>query len=215
MPLRNAVPTRNNLMNTRPNFFLQFMTLPRQTAPDRTWIARIRAGDASALDTVFRSYYAELCAFAYRYVRSRAQAEDLVHDVFAQIWAEREQWQVRDHLKAYLYSAVRNRAVSALRRQTVERRWEDRVHHGAPVHSENPAQGQLEREDLARVVAEVLARLPERCRMAVKLRWQRQLSYSEIAETMGISVNTVEVHITRACRAVRERYAALQSEPPS
>jgi len=194
------------------------MPLPRQTAPDRTWVARIRAGDAEALDSVFRSYYAELCAFAYRYVRSRAQAEDLVHDVFAQLWAEREQWQVRDSLKAYLYGAVRNRAISTLRRQMVERRWEDRVHashQAAPAHVENPAQARLEREDLARVVQQVLAGLPERCRMAVTLRWQRQLSYGEIAETMGISINTVEVYITRACRAVRERYAALQPKPPS
>ena len=184
------------------------MTLPRQSAPDRAWIARIRAGDADALDAVFRSYYAELCSFAYRYVRSRAHAEDLVHDVFAQIWAEREQWQVRESLKAYLYAAVRNRAVSAVRREIVERRWEDRVHaaqQSAPAHATNPAQAELERDDLARVVQEVLAQLPERCRMAVTLRWQRQLSYAEIAETMGISINTVEVYVTRACREVRER----------
>jgi DNA-directed RNA polymerase specialized sigma24 family protein len=63
------------------------MTVPRQSLTDRTWIARIRAGDADALDSVFRSYYAELCAFAYRYARSRAQAEDLVQDVFAHMWS--------------------------------------------------------------------------------------------------------------------------------
>lgn len=194
------------------------MTSPRQAETERAWIARIRTGDADALDSVFRSYYAELCAFAYRYTRSRAQAEDLVHDVFAQLWAERERWQVRDRLKAYLYGAVRNRAISALRRQVVERSWEDRVrasHLAAPAHTLNPALGELEREDLARVVQEVLGALPERCRLAVTLRWQRQFSYGEIAEAMGISVNTVEVYITRACRAVRERYAALQQNRPS
>src|SRR5438094_309332 len=110
------------------------MALPQQAATERAWIARIRAGDADALATVFRSYYTELCAFGYRYVRSRALAEDLVHDVFAQIWAEHEQWQIRDHLKAYLYGAVRNRAISALRRQLVARQWEERAHtvHQAP-----------------------------------------------------------------------------------
>ncbi|MFL5518912.1 MAG: RNA polymerase sigma-70 factor [Gemmatimonadales bacterium] len=190
------------------------MSLPRQSTADRTWIARIIAGDADALDAVFRTYYAELGAFAHRYVRSRAHAEDLVHDVFAQIWAERERWQVRDSLKAYLYAAVRNRAISALRREIVERRWEDRVHashQAAPTHAVNPGQARLERDDLVRVVRDVLAELPERCRMAVTLRWQRQLSYAEIAEAMGISVNTVEVYITRSCRAVRERYASVLS----
>jgi RNA polymerase sigma-70 factor, ECF subfamily len=194
------------------------MPSSRHAATDRAWVGRIRVGDAEALDSVFRSYYAELCAFGYRYVRSRAGAEDLVHDVFAQIWAEHEQWQVRDNLRAYLYGAVRNRAISTLRRQIVERRWEERVHArqaSAPRHASNAAEGELEYQDLARVVQQVLDSLPERCRMAVTLRWQRQLSYAEIAQTMGISVNTVEVHITRACRAVRERYAALRSEHPA
>lgn len=194
------------------------MSVPRQTPQDRIWIGQIRSGDAAALDSVFRSFYAELCAFGYRYVRSRALAEDLVHDVFAHIWFERDRWQVRDSLKAYLYGAVRNRAISAIRRQVVEKRWEARVHATQQLtsaHAENQGPGELEREDLARVVCEVLAGLPERCRMAVTLRWQRQLSYAEIAEVMGISVNTVEVHITRACRAVRERYPPLQPDRPS
>ncbi len=190
------------------------MTLPRQLAMDRTWISRIRAGDPAALDSVFRSYYAELCAFGYRYVRSRALAEDLVHDVFAQIWAERERWQVRDNLKGYLYAAVRNRAISSLRHEALERRWQDRVqaiHRSSVAVASNAGEGELERQDLARVVDAVLAGLPERCRMAVVLRWQRQLSYAEIGEVMGIAVKTVEVYITRACREVRAQYELLQS----
>lgn len=194
------------------------MSLSRPASNDRVWIARIRAGDADALDTVFRSYYAELCAFGYRYVRSRALAEDVVHDVFAAIWAERETWQVRDHLKAYLYTAVRNRAISALRRRIVERRWEDTVkavHHDTPIQAVNTAEGELDLQDLERLVAAVIEALPERCRMAVTLRWQRRMSYAEIAETMGIAVHTVEVYITRASRELRARYAACQSDRPS
>ena len=185
------------------------MATPRTASNDRVWIARIRAGDADALDAVFRSYYAELCAFAYRYVRSRAGAEDVVHDVFAAIWAEREGWRVRDQLKAYLYAAVRNRAVSTLRRQIVERRWEDTVQttrRTVPL-ALNAAEGELELQDLECLVADVLAALPARCRMAVTLRWQRRMSYAEIAETMGIAVHTVEVYVTRALRELRTRYA--------
>ena len=194
------------------------MVLPQQAATERAWIARIRAGDADALGRVFRSYYAELCSFAYRYTRSRALAEDLVHDVFAQIWAERERWQVRDNLKAYLYGAVRNRAISSLRRQIVERRWEERAHaahDAAPTHSVNGAEGELIRQDLARLIEDVVAGLPERCRVAVTLRWQRGMSYAEIAETMGIAVKTVEVYIVRACRELRARYSALDRHRPS
>lgn len=187
------------------------MKVSRHPTLDRTWVARIRAGDGEALDHVFRTYYVELCSFADRFVRSRSRAEDLVHDVFAGIWAERHDWQVRDSLKAYLYAAVRNRAISALRRQIVERHWEQQVnaaHRAAPSHAVNPALLHLERDDLARMVDEVLADLPERCRLAVTLRWQRHLSYAEIAEAMEVSINTVEVYVTRACRALRERYAA-------
>src|SRR5213076_3639541 len=98
-------------------------TLPL-AGEERDWAARIRAGDAAAFERAFRTYHPALCKFACRYVHSPEIAQELVHDVFARLWEERARLSV-GRLKSYLYTAVRNLAVSLLRHQLVERRWRE------------------------------------------------------------------------------------------
>jgi RNA polymerase sigma-70 factor, ECF subfamily len=178
--------------------------------PDAELVARIRGGDAAAFELLFRTYHSDLRAFAVRYVDDVATAEDLVHDVFVAIWARRHDWSVQGGLRAYLFGAARNRAISHLRHQAHERRWLAAADRGPLGDSDRCSQNEgvrnLEREERARLVTEVLAALPERCRTAVVLRWQRQLSYAEIAEVMGISIKTVEIHLTRGAKLLRARY---------
>jgi RNA polymerase sigma-70 factor (ECF subfamily) len=186
------------------------MLAPKPDATDRVLIDRIRAGDAAAFEQLFRTYQLELREFANRYVDSWETAEELVHDVFVAIWARRQEWTVQGAVRAYLFGAVRNRALSHVRRELLERRWRASADPGpmgdADRHSENEGQRNLEREERARLIKQVLAELPERCRLAVMLRWQRQLSYAEIGEVMGISIKTVEIHLTRGAKMLRERY---------
>src|SRR5260221_9422481 len=99
------------------------MNAPKPVASDREWVERVRQGDHAAFETAFRAYYSELCAFAYRYLRSPALAEEAVHDVFARLWQMRGELQVRSGVKAYLYGAVRHRAISLLRRRMLEEAW--------------------------------------------------------------------------------------------
>ncbi|MEP6494882.1 MAG: sigma-70 family RNA polymerase sigma factor [bacterium] len=80
-------------------------------------------GDDVAFESLFRAHYAELCRFAYQYVRSSEAAEDLVQDVFAGLWAARETVTVTTSVRAYLYAAVRNRAINTRRHQVVAAEW--------------------------------------------------------------------------------------------
>jgi RNA polymerase sigma-70 factor (ECF subfamily) len=184
------------------------MKLGRQ---ERDWTSRIRRGDPSALELVFRAYHEELSDFVYGYVRSRDVTDDLVHDVFAKLWEGREQLHVRDSLRSYLYSAARNHAISHLRHALVERRWRERMVPAEPAATrlEDDAQRCLEHRELAVAVERVLEQLPERCRLALMLRWQRQMSHAEVAEVMGISVKTVETYVTRGVAALKESYERL------
>lgn len=188
------------------------MNAPKPVIADREWAERVRQGDHAAFETAFRAYYAELCAFAYRYLRSPALAEEAVHDVFARLWRMRSELQVRSSVKAYLYGAVRHRAISLLRRRTLEEDWQAqaaREERAVPGYGRNSGPERVEREQLVATIERVLADLPPRCRTALILRWQREMSYAEIAETMQISVKTVEAHLTRAVAALRVHLPAL------
>ena len=169
-------------------------------------VARIRGGDAHALEIVFRAHYPALCDFADRYVREHALAEELVQDLFADLWAKRATWHLTGSLRAYLYSAVRNRALNLRKRQAVERDWERDETDAGPIalhRSPERPDDALERRETGARVRTALGSLPERCRLVMHLRWRDQLPHAEIASIMGISVKGVEMQLARGLRALR------------
>ena len=182
-------------------------TLPL-AGEERDWAARIRAGDTAAFERAFRTYHPALCKFACRYVHSYDVAQELVHDVFVTLWEERARLRV-GKLKSYLYAAVRNSAISHLRHERVERRWREQAPTTAAPVDENEGERRLETAELEAAVERVLDVVPERCRLALTLRWQRQMSYAQVAAAMGISVKTVEIYVGRGLAILRESYQSL------
>jgi RNA polymerase sigma-70 factor (ECF subfamily) len=182
---------------------------PSRLAPSSTDLARrIRDGDQSALEALFREHYGPLCRFANRYLHDRASAEDLVQDVFTSIWAARLRLEVRGSLRSYLFAAVRNRALNLRKHQLVEHEWERdealpdvRVLHRAPPRPDELLDD-VERHNRLRAALDAL---PERCRLVMQLRWEEQMSHAEIAEVLGITVKGVERQLARGLRALRNR----------
>jgi RNA polymerase sigma-70 factor (ECF subfamily) len=183
-------------------------------ARDREWMIRIAAGDTAAFEALCRAYATPLYEHAFRYVGSEDVARDLVQDVFFAVWRHRERRAVRGTVAAYLYGAVRNAAVSHLRHDLVARRWTARLASEASCSEGGssgvlPAEEQLERGEIAARLGEALDGLTPRQRLAITLRWQRQLTNAEIAEVMGVSITAVELLFSRAFRTLRERLAGL------
>jgi RNA polymerase sigma-19 factor, ECF subfamily len=168
------------------------------------WVARIRAGDDAAFEAMFRAYYDALCRYVAGYLGSRDAAEDVVQDVFARIWEVRARWVVSD-VQHYLYTAVRCRAMSHLRRTAVRRRaapW--LALEGRGRAAAVPADAEFEAEELRRRLERALTALPPRSRAAFVLSRREGLSYDEVALRMAISPKTVGVHIGRALTILRK-----------
>jgi RNA polymerase sigma-70 factor (ECF subfamily) len=170
-------------------------------------IARIRAGDEAAFETLVETHYAGLYRFARRYVHERETAEDLVHDVLFRVWQQREQWDIRESLATYLYGAVRNRAINYLRHDVVEQRWRasaSRHSQGDDWHRRpEQADAAVELSDLDRAITRAVERLPPRCRQVFELSREHGLSYAEIAAVMEIAPKTVQIQMGRALKALR------------
>ena len=168
---------------------------------DSQLLSRIRNGDERALEEVFRAHYAALVAYVERLVRSPQVAEELVQDVFLKFWRKRAELGPIETLKTYLFRAARNHALNYLRREKLERRWRE----AAEVESrqQDPPDAELTQSELAAVVAEAIDRLPTRCREIFLLSRDGGLTYFEIAQTLGLSVKTVETQMGRALRALR------------
>lgn len=198
------------------------VTLPNSCVPatidlathrdEQLAVERVRQGDALALEAIFTAYHAELLALALRITGGRpALADDAVQDVFFAIWSGREQWRIRTTLRAYLRTAVHHAAsratgsrVRALARgvslEAAERASPERLADARAAVDRG-----AERSALADEVARVAGSLPPRDREVFTLGHAHDLSNREIAVRLGISVKTVEAHMTRARSFLRER----------
>jgi RNA polymerase sigma-70 factor (family 1) len=175
---------------------------------EQALIARIRAGDTEAFEGIFHRHYAGLHALARRYLGSDDRAEDVVQEVFFTVWVHRAEWAPRTAIASYLYSAVRNRALNVIRSDVVVHRYAERLGQAAddrslPLHVVGADEVHGARELDARI-QRTIERLPERCREVFTMNREYGLSYTQIAEVLGVSVKTVEGHIVRALMALRK-----------
>ncbi|HWZ60541.1 MAG TPA: RNA polymerase sigma-70 factor, partial [Gemmatimonadaceae bacterium] len=174
---------------------------------ERALVARIRAGDERAFEALFRAYYGGLWAFCAALIQAPDMAEECVQDVLWWVWENRARWIVRDGVRAYLYGAVRNRAVNVIKRRGVAARGEGTVAAEARAGAaQGPESGdeRVRARELAAAVDRAVAAMPERRREAFTLRTRHQMTHPEIARVMGITVKSVEFHMARALAAVRE-----------
>lgn len=166
---------------------------------------RVREGDEAAFEHIFRAYYPRLVSFACTKLGSQALAEEMVQEVFLQIWARREQWVVERSLAAYVFRAVRNRILNARRSIRLEVSYAAAAAAACEIEVETaePCDDRLRDAEIAAALAHALARLPERPRQVFLLSRRQGLSYAEIAEVLGIAVKTVEMHMGRALVQLR------------
>ena len=177
---------------------------------DREQLARLRSGETSAFDAIFRANYALLVRVAEAMLRDRASAEEIAQDVMLELWRRRESLDVTESVRGYLLQATRNRALNAIRHRAIERRSEPQLADGV---SRLPATDSAVRErEIEVAIHAAIAELPDRCRQVFELSRIEGLKYAEIATRLGISVKTVEVQMGKALRILRER---LRSWLPS
>jgi RNA polymerase sigma-70 factor (ECF subfamily) len=177
--------------------------LETNDASERQLQERIRAGDESAFDTVFRSHYADLVRMAESVLRERALAEEVAQEVMLELWRRRESLHVEQTFRAYLIRSTRNRALNHVRHQRV-------VEREAATAAINPAsspsaEDEMLGTELEQAVRAAINALPEKVREVFQLSRDQGLKYAEIASTLEISVKTVEKRMGQALAQLRER----------
>jgi RNA polymerase sigma-70 factor (ECF subfamily) len=170
---------------------------------DQELFSRLREGEATALDELFRRYYPELCRVALRFVINEQEAEDIIQELFVSIWEKRETQ--RDDLGsvgAYLRRAARNRSLNYLRDR--KRIPVDDVEIPVTIAALEQADAALERSELRAKIHGAIDALPERCRLVFVMSKMEDMSHKEIAGALEISPKTVENQMTRAYKYLRK-----------
>lgn len=179
--------------------------LPPRHMEEKQWVRSVREkGDRDAFEKIFRVYYNRLHGFAYSYVRQREIAEDIVQSVFFKIWAQKEHWDPPGTVKQYLFAAVRNEALNKIRHQKVVADAEaDVIDSFEELKSYSLPDDDSNVKKLRRDIQEGIDQLPPRCRQIFILNRRSGLTYTEIADYLEISINTVNTQMGRALKSLR------------
>lgn len=176
----------------------------------KKWACQIRASDEDAFAGFFRAYYPRMVKFAWRYVRTKNEAHDVVQESFVKLWEVRENIDPHRSLRAYMYQIVRNRALNHLR---------DKKDH-TPIEDTNSDPLKVESQVLANItepknydekMAQLIADLPDRQREAMELSRFEGLEHDEVAKVMDISPRTVNNHIVAALKTLRKEWKSFKN----
>lgn len=175
---------------------------PSSTAPsDRELIARLRRGDARALDLVLRRHWPPVVAYLVRLVGSRDAAEDLAQRTFCRLWERRAAWRDDGSLRGLVYRVARNLAISERRRWDAEAR--SAVAAVAELRAAQTPLELLEDRQLRQALDRAVQALPGRRREVFVLRCIHGLSHKEIAAIMGTAPQTVANQLGHALATLR------------
>lgn len=152
-------------------------------------------------EVLFNKYYAGLCYYAYKFVQNKEVSKDLVQDVFVKSWDKRNDFNTELSIKNFLYVSLRNSCLNYLRHSVVEKKFIELSDIDA--HENEKGLSNLIKAEVVMSLREAIDKLPEGCRMVLKLAYFEGLKNDEIATELGISVNTVKTQRQRAMKLMR------------
>lgn len=171
-------------------------------------LRRLKLDDERAFDALFRHYSALVFRFAYSYLKSRVEAEEIVQDCFLKIWEKRQQLRDDVPLKGYLFTTAHHAVLNQLRRSQHHLRFQTHLATLSPGVATNDA----EYSEVEALYQAALEKLPPKRRQIFIMSRQQGLTYPEIAQQLNLSVKTVETQIMQALKFLRIQFRANGNE---
>ncbi len=171
---------------------------------DSELMERLSQDDRRAFEYIFKTYYQDLCRFGVTYVKDMDIAEELVQQIFINIWERRYELSISSSMKSYLFTAVRNKSFNYLKLQLPKEYKKVDVDEVGFIDHNNKEED-IVFEDLKVYVEKAIDSLPGKCKAIFVLSRNSGLTYKEIAEELDISVKTVENQIGIALKKLREQ----------
>jgi RNA polymerase sigma-70 factor, ECF subfamily len=181
----------------------------KSTINEKELIRSIQEGNDDAFKTIYSKYYVFLCAVATDVLGSSDDCKDVVQEVFLGIWKRRQHWRPEGPLKPYLYRSVYNRALNYINKEKSKKRVLD---HYSISRADSPDQPiyELEIKELSQEMWKVIKQLPKRRYLIFILHKVHGLKYKEVADTLGISIKTVDNQMGLALKFLRDELEFLR-----
>lgn len=164
-------------------------------------LSLIRKGDKNAFNILFKSYYKGLVVYANTYLNDLTKSEEVVQDIFTKIWLEKDSIVIKSDVNKWLFTSVKNKALDLLKHEKVKQKYQQHILNNK---NEYYSESFLLENELKDLIKSTMEKLPKECRKVFVLSRVKELKYKEIAQTLGISVKTVENQISKALKIFKE-----------
>lgn len=161
----------------------------------------VKKNDKAAFSELFNRLYTLLCLFSKRYTNDMTTAKEIVQDIFIYLWENRYGIKINKSIKAYLLQSVRYNSIRRIKNNAKSNILMNEV---PDIQDDKSYNDHLEYAELQNQILKAVDSLPEQCQRVFSMNRFEELSYKEIAGLLNISVKTVEAHISKALRIIRE-----------
>jgi RNA polymerase sigma-70 factor (ECF subfamily) len=163
----------------------------------------LKSGNHAAYTEIYDRYSGLLYIFAYKRLRDREKAKDLVHDLFLTLWANHESLFFTSSLPAYLYSSVRNKIINIITHNKIEEQYIDSFKHYMDNLMDNKADHLTRHNELNSFIESEIAALSPRMRLVFELSRKSNLTRKEIADRLNISEETAKSQLHCALKILK------------
>jgi RNA polymerase sigma-70 factor (ECF subfamily) len=173
-----------------------------QTTSDEVLIGRIAAGDKLAMQVLFARHHVRVYRFVLRLVGEAGAAEDLISEVFLDVWRQAGKFEARSAVSTWILAIARYKALSALRKRTEEELDEEQA--AAIEDTSDDPEVAMQKKDTGEVLRQALVQLSPEHREIIDLVYYHEKSVEEVAEIVGIPENTVKTRMFYARKKLAE-----------
>lgn len=165
-------------------------------------INRLKKGDESAYELLFKEFYRVLTVYANKYVKDMEMAKEIVQDLFVHLYEKRQDLDIKSSLKSYLFRSAHNRCINYINAQKIRKQHAEYVYKTAEI-KEDIIEQEMNKSELEEALFEAINQLPPKCQSIFKMNRFKGMSNIEIAQQLKLSKRTVETQISKALRILR------------
>ena len=167
-----------------------------------TVIQQFISGDETAFNLVYKTYCGKVYQLAYRFLKDKEQSEEVVQEVFINLWLNKKRLSIDGNIWLYIYVITKNLSLNSLRKLSKSSNFLERL-----LSQMNPIQNNTEEDifahSLEEFTNELIEKLPPQQQLVFKLSRNKGLSHKQIAEQLNISQHTVKNHLVVALKTLK------------
>ena len=177
--------------------------------------SQVAVGDTRAFRQIFDALFSNLTKFSFSFVHSKEAATEIVDELFVQLWVKRDDIMKINDLRVYLYTATKNASLNYISKKAKQIELEPYENLQVQMTDVvSPEQIMITKEILQKI-KEAIDSLPPRCKLIFKFVREDGLSYSEVAEILGLSIKTIDSQMVIAVARIRAKLMNVIETSPN